>query len=168
MNRGGALLGGRLELLRLWASYQRYALLLGLLALCPLLAAAAVAPSRGIAWAAAIAVALPIGRFAAAVYRRWPQKIRATMLAIRRIESGRFTPRFVTGYCADPCFRLVADEILARAGHDRRHRKALIRELREDCRRPFVLMIVDRDNTASPVRVEGLSLKHVPSRGDRG
>ena len=125
---------GRLEQARLWLSYQRYALLLFL---APALALVAL-----VAWAspwwwapAALAALVPL-RFGASVYARWPRKVHATRVALHRIAAGRFASARVRGFCGDPCFRVVAHEILRRAGLPPAERRRLIRlyslELRRD------------------------------------
>ena len=132
----------RSERLRLWLSYQRYAFVLvgGSAALA--LAMIALAPW----WLAAPVVLLAIvpARFGLTVWARYPRKLRATQVAAHRIAHGRFQPSSVTSYCGDPCFRVVAHEILRRAGHDRSSRRALIAQFRCDMEaRGGILLIVD-------------------------
>ena len=133
----------RRERLRLWLSYQRYGLAL---------VSGGPALVVGVAWLApwwlAAVVALPalapIG-FGVQVLARWPRKLRATEVAIARQRAGRFRDDSVRGYCGDPCFRVVADEILRRAGRGRAERAARIAEFREQVRREGdMLILVDR------------------------
>ena len=114
-------------------SYQRYGLvLLGAPALV-LVVAAAYAP-----WWAVLLVGLagiaPV-RFGIEVLGRWPRKLRATRLQLARIAAGTFAPDAVRSYCGDPCFRVVAREVLARAGVPRRERAELVRRFADDARR---------------------------------
>ena len=117
---------------RLWISYQRYA---GLLLVGPIAVAIAtvvLAPW----WLTALTSAgglVPL-RFGLEVAGRWPRKLRATRLAMARIARGRFAPSSVRAYCGDPCFRVVAAEILARAGYDGAQRRRLVAEFRRELR----------------------------------
>lgn len=118
--------------LRLWLSYQRYAALLLFAPLTALVAAAWLLP-----WWAAVLLALPAIaplRFSFVVAARWPRKLRATQVAMHRQRLGRFEARSVRAYCGDPCFRVVAGEILARAGISRRERRRLIRQFATELR----------------------------------
>lgn len=118
--------------LRLWISYQRYAALLLVAPLGALAAAAWLLP-----WWVAAALAVPAIaplRFALEVARRWPRKLHATQLAIHRQAQGRFAPASVRACCGDPCFRVVAAEILRRAGLPRGERRRLIAQLAAELR----------------------------------
>ena len=108
-------------------------------------AAAVVALGSWWWWLPAAPAIIALARFAAFVALRWPRKLRATALADRRIASGRFTPRSIEAYCGDPCFRVVAREILTRAGFSRAERRRLVAELGASYRaRSNVLVLVDR------------------------
>lgn len=110
---------------RLWLSYQRYGLLLVAAPVGAVAAAWVLAPW----WAAAVLAVgglAPLG-FGVEVLGRWPRKLRATRAALARIERGSFGPASVRPHCGDPCFRVVAAEILTRAGLPRRERRRLIR-----------------------------------------
>jgi hypothetical protein len=133
---------GALATARLWLSYQRYAVaLVGV----PV-AAFALAAASARWWAAAVvalAAVVPV-RFGIEVLGRWPRKLRATRIAIARIQAGTFAPASVRGYCDDPCFRVVAREILARAGMSRGERRALVRDFSDQRRREgSVAIIID-------------------------
>ena len=118
-----------LEALRLFLSYQRYGLLLGAVALTPLVLVYALAPTLWWAWLLAALPCVWIGGFAITVLRRFPRKLRLTAIADRRIAQGRFSPRSVAGYCEDPCFRVVAHEVLRRAGLPAAERRELVKQL---------------------------------------
>lgn len=148
---------GRLELARLWLSYQRYALLLFAIALGPIAAVALWAPTRWYLWLVVVPVAARIAVFAVQVYRRWPRKLRATALATARIASGRFAPRSIRGYCGDPCFRVVAREILRRAGLPRAQRRGLIEQFSREAREPAFLIVVNPES-GEPVQLLGDAL----------
>lgn len=123
---------------QLWLSYQRYALLLAAVAIAPL-ALVALLPSLGLVTAltptwwlallAAVVAGAPVARFAVQVAARWPDKLRATRVADARRARGRFVPESVGRLCTDPCFRVVAHELLLRAGLSRRERVALVARL---------------------------------------
>lgn len=132
----------RLSRARLWFTYQRYAfLLIGVPVTLVALA------SRALPWWAVSLVAL-VGiapaRFGVEVWGRYPRKLRATRLALARIEAGTFSPASIKRYCGDPCFRLVADEILARSGMGTRERKLVIKRFSEQLKKEdSVLVLVD-------------------------
>jgi hypothetical protein len=122
---------GRVELLVLAMSYQRYALLLG--------ASSGALASSGawLVWAGhwflggpLLLAALPLGSFCAGVSSRLTEKMRITAVAQRRIDAGRFEPEMVQDFCGDPCFRVMAREVLRRSGLDRKQAAALVSHYR--------------------------------------
>jgi hypothetical protein len=132
---------GRLAWARLWLSYQRYGLVLlggalglGALALClPVWAAIPLG-----------LLSLGPGGFGVVVLARWKRKVRATRLAERRIADGRFRVEQIRTMCGDPCFRVVARQVLARAGYARRERAAIVARLgAELARAQQTLLFVD-------------------------
>ena len=128
--------------LRLWLSYQRYAaVLVGAPALCVALAVARL-PWWG-AGLVALAGVAP-ARFGLTVLARWPRKLRATRVGLARIAAGTFTPASIRTYCGDPCFRLVAHELLAAAGLPRAERRAIVHRFTGELRAEgSVAMLVD-------------------------
>ena len=142
---------GTLATARLWLSYQRYAFLLLGLPIAVFALAAAYAP-----WWAAVLVALaaiaPV-RFGIDVLLRWPKKLRATRIAIARIDAGSFETRSVRRYCTDPCFRVVASELLGRAGVPRLERRAVIRRFADEVRREgnFIVLVDHANGTVTTV-----------------
>lgn len=147
---------GRAERIRLWLSYQRYAFLLVALAALVVTAVAWIAPHAGWwLWPLApvpVYIVYRLLGFAREVHGRWPRKLRATLLASQRIATGRFRPASVRAYCGDPCFRVVADEILRRSGMARTERRDLIRQFRHQASEPTFLVVV---NTNGAVTVRG-------------
>jgi len=133
---------GAAKVLRLWLSYQRYALLLvGAPAAC-----VALAVTRLPWWAAGlIAVAgLAPARFGVTVLARWPRKLRATRVGLARIAAGTFTPASIRSYCGDPCFRVVARELLAASGVPGAERRAIVHRFTGELRAEgSVAMLVD-------------------------
>jgi hypothetical protein len=135
------------ERARLWLSYQRYGILLVLIA--TLVAAAGGAlllggelrlrAQLGVA-VLAVLIALPALRSGLHILARWPRKLRATLVADRRIASGRFRPESIRGYCEDPCYRVVAAEILRRAGLPASERHQLVARFTRQAREPLVLL----------------------------
>lgn len=109
-------LRGALDLGWLWLSYQRYALAFVAVPLASALLVASLWPSAWWAWGALALSMVPAIRWAVEIGRRWPRKVRATRLAERRIAARRFRPVMVRRWCGDPCSRVVAREILRRAG----------------------------------------------------
>lgn len=135
---------GGLARARLWLSYQRYGVLLcgGGVALPATIAL--LWPGLFWVWIPlALLMLKPIG-FGVTVLRRWPRKLRATLIAEHRMQRGRFRPESVKAYCGDPCFRLVAHEILTRAGMPAAERRALVARLRAEHEQSSrVLLLVD-------------------------
>jgi hypothetical protein len=123
---------------RLWLRYQRYAALLVLLALATFAAGLWATWSwrwGALSWLLVVPVALRVAGFAVEVVRAYPRKLRATALAWRRIERGSFTPVAVRGWCGDPCWRVVADEVLRKAGLPRAERRRVIADYAAQLRR---------------------------------
>ena len=137
----------------LWLSYQRYALLGGLTIALTTLAAVALDHAWW-AWLIAAGVAAGLGPLSALVWREWPRKRKATELASRRIESGTFSPQSLQAYCGDPCWRVVAHEILQRQGMPRAQRRRLVAQLRaKQQAESSALLIIDHQN-GTLIRVE--------------
>ncbi len=111
---------------RLWFSFQRYAFVLTALAVSPLVVVAVVAPTVWWAWLVAVVPALWVGRFAVEVWFRWPRKIRLWRVGVHRIAAGRFVPEDVRTHCGDPCYRVVADELLRQCGVAAAERRVLL------------------------------------------
>ncbi|MBT8491623.1 MAG: hypothetical protein KJO07_01075, partial [Deltaproteobacteria bacterium] len=131
--------------LRLWVSYQRYAL--GFAALSASLIWLSVAHLPWWTWPVTALAVVKMLSFAAFILSRHSRKVRATAIAAVRIEQGRFRPESVESYCGDPCFRLVAAEALSRAGYPRSERRSLIREYaRRESERASATIIFDRQN----------------------
>jgi hypothetical protein len=132
----------RAQRVRLWLRYQRYAFVLVALPTAIVTLAAIMLP-----WWAAILLGLcaiaPV-RFGVEVWFRYPRKVRATRIALARIASGSFHHASIKRHCGDPCFRLVADEILARAGMPRAERRLVITGYREQLKQEdSMLVLVD-------------------------
>lgn len=153
---------GRLARARLWLSYQRYGMLLcgGGVALPATVAL--LWPGLFWVWGPlALLMLKPIG-FGVTVLRRWPKKLRATLIAEHRLQRGRFRPESVRSYCGDPCFRLVAHEILTRAGMPAAERRALVARLRAEYEQSArVLLLVDHA-TGTVFTVQGGQAAEVP------
>jgi hypothetical protein len=125
----------RRERLRLWLSYQRYAILLPLACAAALGALVALASVWAWAWLGLIImvpVAITTAGFTLEVVRAYSRKLRATWAQERRMAAGRFSPEALRSYCGDPCWRVVANEILTRAGYSRTQRRALIQAFRRE------------------------------------
>ncbi|HEY1811681.1 MAG TPA: hypothetical protein VGG74_04950 [Kofleriaceae bacterium] len=133
---------GAATTLRLWLSYQRYALVL----VAAPIVCAVLAIARAPWWLAAIvavAAIVPV-RFGVTVLVRWPRKLRATRVGLARIAAGTFTPASIRGYCSDPCFRVVARELLAAAGLPRAERRAIVQRFASELRaEDSVALLVD-------------------------
>ncbi|MCA9557618.1 MAG: hypothetical protein KC583_03540 [Myxococcales bacterium] len=156
---------GPAERVRLWLSYQRYGLLMTGL---PTLIWSAIVwswPGAWWAWIPLAALALWFVRHAIEILGRFPRKMRATLLADRRIAAGRFHPRTIRRYCGDPCFRVVAREILRRAGIPPDERRALIeRYAEEEAERGHTLVFARADGSVQ-IRVDGKQIRRLPQPG---
>lgn len=156
------------ERVRLWISYQRYALLLGLAPVCLVGATVLAAPGAWWAWGPLALISIGPLRFAVEVYGRLPRKLRATLLADRRHAAGRFRAEMVRPYCGDPCFRVVAHEMLRRAGLPPAERRTLIRKFRaEQAERGHQLVLVDRQGGVL-YQVDGTSIRRHELRHEGG
>lgn len=143
-----------LSSMRLWLSYQRYALL-GAAGLLGLAAGAVMLEFPWWAWAVVVVAAALVGPLVVHVWREYPRKWRATALATRRIEAGTFAPVSLRSYCGDPCWRVVAHEILRRAATPRKQRRRMVARLRaEHDAQSHSLLIVDHTK-GTLVSVEG-------------
>jgi hypothetical protein len=132
----------RVERAQLWLRYQRYAFVLVVVPTVLVTLAAIMLPW----WAALILgfCAIAPVRFGVEVWFRYPRKIRATRVALARIQAGSFHHASIKRHCGDPCFRLVADEILARAGMPRAERRLVISMYREQLNKEdSMLVLVD-------------------------
>ena len=131
---------GAIERATLWLRYQRY----GLLLVGATVAALTATVLAGPWWASVLVALLGIApaRFGVEVLLRWPRKLRATQVALARIQAGRFEAASIKGYCGDPCFRIVAAEILARAGMPRRERRQVIRRHGDQLRREQSMLVL--------------------------
>jgi hypothetical protein len=131
-----------LERARLWLGFQRYAFVL-LGAPTALVTVSVLALPWWATAVLAVAALAPVS-FGVTVWSRYPRKIRATRVALARIANGSFSPASVKRHCGDPCFRLVADEILRRANMARSERKLVIKGFAEQLRREdSMLVLVD-------------------------
>ncbi|MCX4243084.1 hypothetical protein [Paraliomyxa miuraensis] len=138
----------------LWLSYQRYALL-GLAAIAGLGLGAVALEHAFWAWLGVVLVTAALLPLVVHVWREFPRKWRATQLATRRIAAGTFRPVALEGYCGDPCWRVVAAEILRRTGMPRARRRELLAQLRAQHEaKSHALLIVDHQR-GTLLRVEG-------------
>lgn len=138
----------------LWLSYQRYALA-GTAGLAGLGLGAVALGHAWWAWLGVALAALATRPLIAHVWRGYPRKWRATALATRRISAGTFRPESLIAYCSDPCWRVVAFEILRRSGMRHAERRTLVAELRaRHHAQSHALIIIDHKN-GTLVQVEG-------------
>ena len=146
---------GRGKLLLLWISYQRYVFLLLALAAGVVLVPLRWFPVHWRWWGLPVLlVALQCTGLAAFVLRRWPRKLRATLVAMRRIRRGGFEVQSVSPYCNDPCFRVVARQILREAGLGPHAIRATIKRLRtQPSKLPHI--VLRSADTGVAITVEG-------------
>lgn len=156
---------GPVEQVRLWLSYQRYAFLMGGLPITVWVALVVTAPGAWWAWGPLALVMLWFVGQAVPIYQRYPRKIRATLLADRRIAAGRFRPQSIRRYCGDPCFKVVAREILRRAGIPPDERRRLISiYAEEEAERGHTLVFARADGSVH-IHVDGKSMRRLPQPG---
>lgn len=153
------------ERARLWLSYQRYALLMGGLPVLIWSAIVVAAPGAWWVWGPLALVMLWFLAQAVPIYRRFPRKMRATLLADSRIAAGRFHPRSIRRYCGDPCFKVVAHEILRRAGVPADERRRLIAGFaEEEAERGHTLVFARADGSVH-IHVDGKTVRRLPQPG---
>ena len=132
---------------RLWLSYQRYAILLGIGCPALVVVVAALWPAAWWLWGSLLLAAIPCVRAAETIRRKIRLKMVMTYRARRNMLRGTFDPRSVKDLCTDPCGKVVAREILTQSGMRRAERRALIRRLTiEEREESKSLVIVDRTN----------------------
>jgi len=156
---------GLFERVRLWLSYQRYAVLMAGLPIVAWTAIVLAAPGAWWAWGPLALVALWFVRQSVDIFARFPRKMRATLLADRRIAGGRFEPRSIRRYCGDPCFRVVAREILTRAGVPADEQRRLIETFaEEEAERGHTLVFARADGSVH-IHVDGKTTRRRPQPG---
>ncbi len=105
---------GTLEVARLVLSFQRYAALVSGIILGLFWVASFFGTSW--AWTLAAVLAVPLGWFGALVALRLPHKLRLIRTQDERIRRRKFNADDLLPWVEDPCYRVVAREILVRAG----------------------------------------------------
>lgn len=145
----------------LWLSYQRYALL-GTALLLGLGLGTTALDHAWWAWLVVALATVTAGPLIVHIWREYPRKRQATQLATRRIANGSFRPESLVNYCGDPCWRVVAHEILRRAGTPPAERRRLVKELRAQFKvQSHALLIVDHTK-GTVLHVEGGVTTHTP------
>jgi len=105
---------GGVEIVRLVISYQRYAVLVAVIVSA--LLASAWTVNATWAWAVAGTLSLGLSWFGVLVAARLPHKLRLTRTQDMRIARGKFDADDLLPWVEDPCYRVVAREILVRSG----------------------------------------------------
>ncbi len=140
---------------RYFLSYNRYALLIVLVAL-----GASAAAVRWGAWYVWVPVCLASLRalvWAWRIARQFPRKLHITKKLLRAQREARFSPEDVVKYCADPCYRVVAREALAAAGVPRAQRAGMVRDYTRRARElAHDFVIVDRERNRVLTFVDGV------------
>ena len=160
--------GGRI---RLWLRYNLYMFLL-VAGIGLVVGLAALGDVPWWLWVPVGLGAVGVGRFAWTIPARHPRKLRATRRAQTRILRGTFRTEQVVKYCGDPCSRLVATEILRRAGVAGPERRRVLRDgarqAQEEARQ---LVLVDRSRGLL-VTVDGSTVHtqrlETSNEGERG
>jgi len=156
-----------IERTRLWLSYHRYALLLCAGAAASVALPIVVAPTTWWIWVPCIGLAVALGVFARDIFLRGDRKREATDRLTERIEAGTFEPDAVRHLCGDPCSRVVANEVLARAGMGRAERARYLRQFAiEERERGGMLVFADQANGVVFV-VDGNTVRRTTIGGER-
>lgn len=138
-------------------SFQRYALLFAGGAALALSCVAVFAPTVWWLWLIAILLAGKLLLVAREIAGRYPRKLRALTVGMRRIARGNFDPTMVRNYCTDPCYRVVAHTLLKRAGVPAEQRRRLVREFTAEIKREqnktFIFNM--SEGTATEIDAEG-------------
>lgn len=152
---------------RLWLSYHRYALLLSAGSAASALFPLVVAPRTWWVWLPCLGLAIALGAFARDIFERGDRKREATERLTARIEDKTFEPEAVRHLCGDPCSRVVANEVLARAGIPRAERARLVRQYAIDEReRGGMLVFADQANGVV-FMVDGNTVRKMTIGGER-
>lgn len=133
--------------LRLWISYQRYALLVSVGSLGATTLALTYAFDAWWLWVPLAVLCVPAFVLAHHIHRGMRGHMVTTRRALHKMRLGAFEPESVQPLCEAPCSRVVAYELLAQYGMPRLQRRALVKKLtllEEEASKS--LIIVDRTN----------------------
>jgi len=118
---------GTFEVARLVVSYQRYAAQVNGIILGLLWGASFIGTTWS--WGLASLLAVPLGWFGTLVALRLPHKLRLTRTQDERIRRRKFNADDLLPWVEDPCYRVVAREILVRAGRSSAEARVEVAEL---------------------------------------
>lgn len=137
----------------LWLSYQRYSLIL----FAWIFAWSAVVTYTAYTFSGWLMIAaLPalwVARFAIDIGLQYPRKRKLTQQAQAAIEDNTFHPDSLRNYCADPCYRVVANHILTLARYSPPERRAIItahRNALQQARESVVVIDYSTTSTDNP------------------
>lgn len=137
----------------LWLSYQRYAFVL---------AVPAIGLPLGLyllfgvwyAWVPALVVTFWLATPIVHILAGFGKKLRATIVYTRRYRRNGFSPDLMRSLSEDPCSRLVAHEVMRRAGVPRAEARAVVARFAKEARdEPDYVVFVNK--AAGTVDVSG-------------
>lgn len=138
----------------LWLSYQRYAFVLLLPAIGLPLGLYLVFPDAWYAWVPALAVTAWLATPIVHILTGFGKKLRATIVYTRRYRRNGFSPELMRSLSEDPCSRVVALEVMQRAGVPRAEARAVVARFAKEAReQPDYVVYVNR--AAGTVNVSG-------------
>jgi hypothetical protein len=134
----------RLQRLGYFLSYNRYALLILVLSLA--IPAVLFVFLRWYFWVPATLVALRALYWAWHIARQYPKKLHITKKMLWAQQNRTFRNEDIVKYCGDPCYRVVAHQVLARTGVPAPERRRLVSEYVDQAHDlAHALVFVDRE-----------------------
>ncbi len=109
-------------------SFQRYALLLVAVSTVPFGLALCFFEFKWWAFLIYAPFFLGLNFFASRIATQWSIKFLVVKRAYLQLSRGQFRPERYAKYCTDPCWRLVVNHILKKAGFETRARKELLND----------------------------------------
>ena len=124
--------------IRLWLSYQRYALMLTSFALaCPLVTYVAF-PALWAAWTSAALVGVFCLSGAIKIGWKFGHKLRVTAMLERRYKRNGFNAEQLRQYAEDPCYRVVSNEVMRRVDVPAAERRRILKQFKEEAGVPVM------------------------------
>jgi hypothetical protein len=115
----------------LFLSFQRYVLLILAISTVPFGLTCYLFGFNGWALCAYAPVFLILNFFASRIASQWPLKILVVKRAYAHLSREQFRPERYVKYCDDPCWRVVVNHILKKAGFKAMTRREMLASYRQ-------------------------------------